>query len=112
MSISYFIRYEGAARDQQAFLTYYREHHLPILAELPGILRIVLHDPLDWQDSVAVIRDRFFLLAQMEFASREDLAVALKSDARREARRDSSRFPQFDGAVFHQAAWSTEVFAR
>jgi uncharacterized protein (TIGR02118 family) len=112
MSISYFVRYEGAAQDRQAFLTYYRERHVPILGKLPGILRIVLHAPVDWQDPLAVTPDRFFLLVQMEFPSREDLALALKSDARLQARSDFSRFPQFNGTVFHQAVQSTEVFAR
>jgi uncharacterized protein (TIGR02118 family) len=109
MSVSYFVRYEGAAENESEFLRYYREHHAPILARFPGIRGIVLHTPVEWQDKFPVKPDRFMLLAQMIFDSREDLARALQSEARAEAREDFGRFPRFEGTVYHQATVSEEA---
>jgi uncharacterized protein (TIGR02118 family) len=112
VSVSYFVRYEGQAEDLAAFVTYYRERHVPILAAMPGIERIVLHTPVAWSDPFPVKPDRFMLMAQMEFGSREDQDRALESAARGAAREDFRNFPPFQGAVFHQAALSEEVFAK
>ena len=111
-SVSYFVRYEGRAENQAAFLSHYRDHHVPILARFPGIVRIVLHTPTTWQDPFPVKLDSFALLAQMVFATQDDLDRALRSEARASARDDFGSFPPFHGLVFHQAAVSEEVFSR
>ena len=85
-SVSYFVRYEGRAENQAAFLSHYRDHHVP--------------------------PDSFALLAQMVFATQDDLDRALRSEARAIARDDFGSFPPFHGLVFHQAAVSEEVFSR
>lgn len=112
MSVSYFVRYVGHAEDWAAFVKYYRERHVPILARFPGVERIVLHTPAAWRDPFPVKPDRFALIVQMIFASGEALGEALRSEARALARGDFARFPAFQGEVFHQAAISEEVFAR
>ena len=112
MSVSYFVRYEGAARNRAEFVRYYRERHAPILARFPGIRRIVLHSPIDWRDAFPVHPDRFMFLAQMIFDNEADLQRALESDARSEARADFAHFPPFEAQVFHQAVASEEVFSR
>ena len=56
--------------------------------------------------------DRFMLLAQIIFDSREDSDRALDSEARAEARADFPRFPRLEGAVYHQAAVMEEVLSR
>jgi uncharacterized protein (TIGR02118 family) len=112
VSVSYFVRYEGKAPDLEAFLAYYRERHVPILARLPGIERIVLHTPVEWRDPFPVKPDRFLLVAQMVFHSEEDLDRALASAPRALAREDFANFPPFEGSVYHQAALSTEVFSK
>ena len=111
-NVSYFVRYEGEAENQEAFLARYRDRHAPILARFPGIRRIVLHTPIDWQDPFLVKPDRFALVAQMIFDTKEDLDKALQSEARAAAREDYSEFPPFRGVVYHQAAISEEVFAK
>lgn len=111
MSVSYFVRYEGAAADFEAFADYYRRHHVRVLAGMPGIRRIVLHTPVAWVDPFPVKPDRFLLIAQMVFDSREALERALESQARAMAREDFENFPPFEGAVYHQAAASEEVFS-
>jgi uncharacterized protein (TIGR02118 family) len=112
MSVSYFVRYEGQAANRAEFLRYYREQHAPILARFPGIRRIILHSPVEWHDTYPVNPDRFALLAQMIFDTRQDLDRALQSEPRAEARADFAHFPPFHGVVYHQAAVSEEVFAR
>ena len=112
MSVSYFVRYEGAAENRAEFLRYYREHHAPILARFPGIRRIILHLPIEWQESLPVNPDHFVLLAQMVFDTQQDLDRALQSPARAEARVDFAHFPPFEGFVYHQATLSEEVFTK
>lgn len=109
MSVSYFVRYEGAAQNSAEFLRYYRENHAAILARFPEIRGIVLHTPIEWHDKFPVKPDRFMLVAQMIFDNAEDLHRALQSDARAEARLDFARFPRFEGNVYHQAAVSEEL---
>ncbi len=111
MAVSYFVRYEGVAENRDEFLRYYWERHAPILARFPGILHIILHTPVDWHDKFPVTRDRFMLLAQMIFDSHESLDRALQSEARSDARADFANFPRFEGAVYHQAVASDEVFS-
>jgi uncharacterized protein (TIGR02118 family) len=112
MSVSYFVRYEGRAESPEAFLAHYREWHVPILANLPGIRRIILHTPVVWHDPFPVNPDPFVLLAQMIFDTVGDLNRALASGARAIARVDFEGFPHFDGVVHHQAAESQEVFSQ
>ena len=112
MSVSYFVRYEGQAESPEAFLSYYRDHHAPILTRFPGLRRIVLHTPISWHDPFPVKPDRFELLAQMVFDTKDDLDRALQSEARALARDDFARFPPFHGLVYHQATISEEVFRK
>jgi uncharacterized protein (TIGR02118 family) len=109
MTVSYFVRYEGEAANRSDFLRYYRDRHASILARFPGIRSIILHSPVEWHDAFPINPDRFTLLAQMIFDSQEDLARALQSEARAEARADFAHFPQFSGVVYHQAVISEEV---
>jgi uncharacterized protein (TIGR02118 family) len=111
-NISYFVRYEGKAEDEEAFLAHYRDRHSPILARFPGIRRIVLHTPTMWHDPFPVKPDRFALVAQMIFDTKEDLDNALQSEERAFAREDFSAFPPFHGVVYHQATISEEVFSK
>jgi uncharacterized protein (TIGR02118 family) len=112
MSVSYFVRYEGAAENADEFLRYYRERHAAVLARFPGIRKIILHTPIEWKDRFPVRPDRFMLVAQMMFDSAEDLNRALQSDARADARADFANFPRFQADVYHQAAVSEEIWAR
>jgi len=112
VSASYFVRYEGQAENPEAFLSHYRNHHIPLLAKFPGIRRIVLHTPTPWQDAYPIKPDRFAILVQMVFDSVADLEKAAASEARATARQDFAQFPPFQGTVYHQAAISEEVFAK
>ncbi len=50
------------------------------------------------------------LLAQMQFDNIANLDMALRSQARRLARDDFQRFPQFDGEVTHEAMSRKVIF--
>jgi len=112
MSVSYFVRYDVRARDLPAFLSYYRDQHVRVLAAWPGLQRVVLHTAAEWADPSPVNRGTSVLLAQLEFDSTESLNRALASPQRADARRDFERFPPFEGTVTHQAMQTTEAWRR
>jgi uncharacterized protein (TIGR02118 family) len=112
MSVSYFVRYDVVARDPAAFLRYYREHHVKVLARWPGLKRIVLHTPIEWSDAWPVSRGRAVLMAQLEFDSPEALHAALASPERAAARADMANFPPYEGTVTHQALEGAEAWRR
>ncbi|HZQ73172.1 MAG TPA: EthD family reductase [Burkholderiales bacterium] len=112
MSVSYFVRYDIAARDLGAFLEYYRTRHVAVLAGWPGLQRVTLHTPVEWRDPSPVSRGKAVLLAQLEFDSVAALDHALASPERAAARRDFERFPPFEGSVTHQAMQTTEAWRR
>jgi len=110
VSVSYFIRYDISTGDPEAFIRYYREHHVKLLARWPGLRRIVLHTPVEWSDTWPVNRGRALLLAQLEFDSLEAMHAAFGSPERAEARADMANFPPFEGSVTHQALAGAEAW--
>ena len=109
-AVSYFVRYDVEVPEVGAFIDRYREVHVPLVARWPGLQRMVLHTPLDWQDSAPVNRGRAVLLAQLIFRDHSSLQKAFASPERAAAREDFKRFMTFEGTVTHQAMKSEEVF--
>ena len=64
---------------------------------------MILHSPLASEDSQSVTSGNFYLVAEMQFATEQDLQAALQSEARAEARVDFAKFPPYSGDVWHQA---------
>jgi len=110
VSVSYFVRYDIAVDDLQAFLRRYREMHVPMVARWPGLRRMTMHTPVAWQDPVPVNRGKAVLMAQLEFASEAAMNKAFASPERVAAREDFKRFMTFEGTVTHQAMKSEEVW--
>jgi uncharacterized protein (TIGR02118 family) len=110
MTVSYFVRYDVSASDEETFRKTYKADHVPILARWPGIRRVVLHTSVDWKDPFPVNRGKAVLLAQLEFDSLEAMNAARASPERARAREDFMRFMTFEGTVTHQAMQSEEVF--
>ena len=110
MSVSYFVRYDIAVPELGAFLERYRHVHVPMLAKWPGLQRMVMHTPLEWQDPAPVNRGTAVLLAQLIFKDHQSLQTAFASPERAAAREDFKRFMTFEGTVTHQAMRSEEVF--
>jgi uncharacterized protein (TIGR02118 family) len=110
MSVSYFVRYDIAAPDLEAFLERYRKVHVPLVAKWPGLVRMTMHTPVDWKDPFPVNRGSALLMAQLEFDSVDSMNRAFASRERAEAREDFKRFMTFEGTVTHQAMRSEEVW--
>lgn len=108
--VSYFVRYRGVAADPAAFVGYYSGRHAAILQRLPGIRSLILHTPQSWNDPFPVNPGGSLLLAQMTFDDAKALDVALRSDARKDAREDFAGFPAFEGEVTHQAMKAEVIF--
>jgi uncharacterized protein (TIGR02118 family) len=112
VTISYFVHYDISTADVAAFIDRYRRSHVPILRRWPGIRRVVLHTPAEWNDPFAITRGSAALLVQLEFESAEALKAALFSAERAEARLDFQGFPAFSGTVTHQAMQSEEAWRK
>jgi len=110
VSVSYFVRYDIAVDDLEAFLRRYREMHVPMVARWPGLRRMTMHTPVAWQDPVPVNRGKAVLMAQLEFDSEAAMNKAFASPERVAAREDFKRFMTFEGTVTHQAMKSEEVW--
>lgn len=61
--------------DPQAFLDYYRQHHLPLVKQLPGLLASRFGQPQAFGAKPAP----YFLIFEAEFADEQTLAAALSS---------------------------------
>ena len=110
MAISYFVRYEIAVGNLEAFLERYRKVHVPLVADWPGLQRMIIHTPLGWNDPFPVNRGKAVLLAQLEFETEAAMNQAFASRERAAAREDFKRFMTFEGTVIHQAMRSEEVW--
>lgn len=108
--VSYWVRYRGKAADPAAFVAYYEKTHSPILRRFPGIRALSLHTPVDFRDPFQVHGGDTMLLAQMSFDSPAELNLALASEARKVARDDFQRFPDFQGDVTHEALEARLIF--
>ena len=111
MTVSYFVRYCGPNRDDGAFVARYRDVHVPLLLDFPGIRSVVLRTPLAVADRFAVVPAGTRLLAEMRFDDRAALEAALASPARARAREDFARMPAFDGTIAHEAL-AEQVYRR
>jgi uncharacterized protein (TIGR02118 family) len=110
MTVSYFVRYDIAVADIKAFIERYREVHVPLVTAWPGLLRMIIHSPVDWKDPFPVNRGKAVLMAQLEFDSEEAMNGAFASRERAEAREDFKRFMTFEGTVVHQAMSTEEIW--
>jgi uncharacterized protein (TIGR02118 family) len=110
MSVSYFVRYDGPFEDEKAFEDHYRRVHAEILSRWPKVKGLSMYLPMPWNDPLSINRADSALLVQIEFDSTADLAEALASPGRLEAREDFNNFPAFAGRVSHQAMRRERIF--
>ena len=109
-SVTYFVRYRGVPKPHGDFTDYYRRQHARILLEMPGISRLVLHVPTEWDDPFKVVPDDTDFLAEMTFPNAQVLAAALQSKAREDARADFVNVARGQPMqVTHQAMRSLRV---
>lgn len=74
--------------DEAAFLSHYHDVHMPLVAKTPHLRRAVINRVTGSPMGEAP----YFLIAEMEFANRDDFDAAMKSDENRAAGRDLMSF--------------------
>lgn len=110
MAWAYLVIYEGRPGDPQAFVRYYREHHLPLVRKFPKLRGLELLVSQDVGEAGESDPDRVFMIARMLFDSLDDLKAAITSPQRAAARADMSKFPPFHGRVHRRAVRIEDVF--
>jgi hypothetical protein len=98
---SYLVTYEGAAKDQNAWVAHYVEHHTTIMARFPAIREIEVCTRIDWCGFLPWPRADAMLRNKVVFDDADALTAALNSPVRHEMRTDYQRFPAFTGTVKH-----------
>jgi uncharacterized protein (TIGR02118 family) len=81
--------------DRQTFLKLWREGHLPIISQLPGVRKIELHEIIDAPNYPA----QYDGLGMLWFDSVEDALAAFASPAGQAARQDTPRFADSAAAL-------------
>ncbi len=89
--VKFCVFYHGKPEDPAAFDRYYWIHHLPLVIRWPGLKRIIV--------SKGQPEDDIYQIAELHFASRQDLEACLRSPERALAAEDLKNFPQFHGDI-------------
>jgi hypothetical protein len=110
--VSYFLSYEGEAKNSDGFVGYYCSRHIELLKRFPGVCQIILHVPMEWDDPVPVKRGGIAMIAQLVFESAEALNAALTSQERLDARTAFTNYPAFEGRTVHQAMASEVMYVK
>jgi uncharacterized protein (TIGR02118 family) len=84
-----------ASLDQEAFLKTWREDHLPIISQLPGVRKIELHAVVDAPNYPS----NFDGVGMLWFDSVEAALAAFASPTGQGARQDTARFADSSGAM-------------
>ncbi len=100
---TYLVHYPGQADDLNDWLSYYIEHHPPVMARFPGIREIEICTRLDWCGFLPWPRVDHMQRNKVVFDSAAALTAALNSPVREEMRADFARFPRFSGGSRHHA---------
>ena len=82
--------------DPAAFDAHYRDVHAGIVARYPKLIEMLLTRA----DGVGGRPPAYYLMAEMRFATRDDLDAALASDAGRESGKDLRNFAQAGVTLF------------
>ena len=108
-AVSFFVQYDGPAKDPAAFHAYYRAHHVPIVFRMPGIRSVAYHLPTPIAGPAVGTRVARLQIVQAVFSSAEDFLNMRKSAERQEGLRDFANYPPFEGAVTHQVMQSRRL---
>jgi hypothetical protein len=98
---TYLVTYEGAAADQNAWVSHYIASHTVIMARFPGIRAIEVCTRIDWCGFLPWPRVDAMLRNKVVFDDAAALTAALNSPVRHEMRTDFQQFPPFVGTVTH-----------
>lgn len=106
--VSYVVRYHHPVEDQESFIKFYMENHLPLLKKLPDILNLICYMPINWSDSLQLKRINYLLGNEVVFSTKKALNNALSSPLREKMREDYRCFP-LHGPVTHFAMSRKQV---
>ncbi len=98
---TYLVTYEGAAEDQNAWVSHYIASHTAIMARFPDIREVEVCTRIDWCGFVAWPRADAMIRNKVVFDSADALTAALNSPVRHDMRADFREFPAFTGTVTH-----------
>ena len=108
-AVSFFVQYDGPAKDPAAFHAYYRAHHVPIVFRMPGIRSVAYHLPTPIAGPVVGTSVARLQIVQAVFSSAEDFLNMRQSAERQEGLRDFANYPPFEGPVTHQVMQSRRL---
>jgi hypothetical protein len=106
---TYLVTYDGAAADQNAWVSHYIASHTAIMARFPGIREVEVCTRLDWCGFLPWPRADAMLRNKVVFDDAEALTAALNSPVRHDMRADFQRFPAFTGTVTHYPMATTKT---
>jgi uncharacterized protein (TIGR02118 family) len=92
--------------DVEGFMAHYEDVHLPLIRQMPGLLKLELHKMYDARGG----EPDPFLMAEMYFESREAMLESMKSSAGRAGGKDLQSFAG-DNVQIMLADVETEVFS-
>jgi uncharacterized protein (TIGR02118 family) len=84
------------ANDQQAWEEHYRTTHMPIIERWPGVQSIRL---TRFSSTPRGTQPAYQVMAQIDFATDEEMAAALRSDAGSESARDAMGIAETFGSM-------------
>lgn len=90
--------------DRETFERHYREVHAPLVAKMPGLLKL---EVTRFKPLSAMETSPYYLMAEMSFADADALWDAMRSDAGRAAARD---LKQFAGSLVNLMWGQTESY--
>lgn len=100
-ALSYVVRYQRPADDEEAFRANYLATHPQTQASLPLIRAIMCYLPLDHLNNAALLSANYMVGNEVVFDSMTDLNIAMQSPVREELRAHYRDFPPFSGKVTH-----------
>lgn len=101
-AVSFFVQYDGPAEDPNAFHTYYRDHHVPIVFRMPGIRSVSYYLPTSAKGPAIGQQVQRLQIVQAVFDSADEFLKMRQSGERKEGLRDFDNYPKFEGPVTHQ----------
>ena len=108
-AVSWWVQYNGPAKDPAAFHRYYREHHVPIVHRMPGIRSLNWYLPTSRVPASGLRRVDHLQLVQAVFDDVQGLLAMRASRERKEGLKDFDNYPAFEGPVTHQAMLSQRI---
>lgn len=99
--LSYWVEYEGPAKDANAWHLYYNANHPPLLAQLPGIRAIEIYTPATVVCGLPLAERLCLQRNKTVFDSSVAMSEAMRSPVREVLREDFRGLPPFEGPARH-----------